>query len=330
MEVEAAFMSRGVFQAMGYFSRTVSLNLLALAGVATALAASAPLSDPTIIAHLDIATLQQPEDIALEPDGSAVVTFNKARQVARVGTKGVVTILATLPAPPSGTALASGIVRAKDGTLYVNYDAGVLSSIWRIGPNGGVPSQFAALPDVVALNDLAIDESGSALYCTDSANGTVWKISLRPGMAGAATLWAQGAQLQRTGTAPQGANGIQVHNGAVWVSNTAQGTLMSIAINEDGTAGTITTKATGLTAIDNFAFTRSGDVVAALNFVSEVSIVHEDGTHVTVLTSSDGLSNPTDIAVRGSTVYIASAAYFTRVDPNLMIAHLEYERENSY
>jgi hypothetical protein len=313
---------------MGYRSRIVSLNLLALAGVTTAMAASAPLSDPTILAHFDIATLQQPENITLDPDGSAVVTFNRARQVARVSTKGIVTILATLPAPASGTAAASGIVRAKDGTLYVNYNAGVLTSIWRIPPNGGVASQFAALPDVAGLNGLAIDESESALYITDSTNGTVWNISLRPGMAGAVALWAQGAQLQRTGTAPQGANGIKVHDGAVWVSNTAQGTFMSIPINEDGTAGTITNKATGLTAMDDFAFTESGDVVAAQNFVSEVSIVHRDGTHVTVLTSSDGLSNPTSIAVRGSTVYIASAAYFTHVDPNLMVAHLGYERED--
>jgi hypothetical protein len=243
---------------MGYFSRIVSLNLLVLAGVTTAMAASAALSDPTIIAHFDIGALQQPENITLEPDGSAVVTFNKARQVARVSTKGVVTILATLPAPASGIALATGIVRAEDGTLYVNYNAGVLSSIWRIPPNGGVPSQFAALPDVAALNGLAIDERGSALYVTDSTNGAVWKISLRPGMAGAVTLWAQGAQLRRTGSTAFGANGIKVHNGAVWVSNTAQGTLISIPINEDGTAGTMTTKATGLTAVDDFAFTRTG------------------------------------------------------------------------
>jgi sugar lactone lactonase YvrE len=315
---------------MGYFSRKVSLNLLALAGVTTAMAASAPLSDPTIIAHFDIGVLQQPENITLEPDGSAIVTFVRARQVARVSPKGVVTILATLPAPPSGTASATGIVRAKDGTLYVNYSAGVLSSIWRILPDGGLPSQFAALPDVAAPNGLAIDENGSELYVTDSTKGAVWNISLRPGMAGAVTLWAQGAQFQPTATSAIASNGIKVHNGAVWVSNTAQGTLMSIPINEDGTAGTIATKSTGLTAIDDFAFARSGDVVAAQNFVSEVSIVHRDGTHVTVLTSSDGLSNPTSIAVRDSTVFVASGAYFTHVDPNLMVAHLGYEQEESY
>ena len=315
---------------MGYLSRIVSLNLLAIAGATTAMAAPAPLSDPTIIAHFDIGALQQPENITLEPDGSAVVTFNRARQVARVTTEGVVTILATLPAPASGTAAASGIVRAADGTLYVNYNAGVLSSIWRIPPNGGQPSQFAALPAVAALNGLAIDESESYLYITDSSQGAVWKISLRRGTAGAVTLWAQGAQLQRTGSAPQGANGIKVHNNAVWVSNTAQGTLMSIPIDEDGNAGAIITKATGLTAIDDFAFAPNGDVVAAQNYVSEASIVYQDGSHKTVLTSSDGLSNPTSIAIKGSTVYIASAAYFTQIDPNLMIAHLDYQEESSY
>jgi hypothetical protein len=315
---------------MGYFRRIVSLSLLAIAGVTNSMTASAQLSDPTIIAHFDIGTQQQPENITLEPDGSAVVTFNRARQVARVSTNGTVTILATLPAPASGAAAASGIVRANNGTLYVNYNAGVQSSIWRIPPNGGSPAQFAALPNVAALNGLAMDESESNLYVTDSTNGAVWKISLRPGTAGAAMLWAQGAPLQRTGSAPQGANGIKVHNGAVWVSNTAQGTLMSIPITEDGTAGTITTKATGLAAIDDFAFTGSGDVVAAQNFVSEASIVYQDGSHVTVLTASDGLSNPTSIAIRGTTVYIASAAYFTQVDPNLMVAHLDSEQEDSH
>jgi sugar lactone lactonase YvrE len=322
-------MSRGVFQGMGYFRRIVSLSLLAIAGVTTSMTASAQLSDPTIIAHFDIGALQQPENVKLEPDGSAVVTFNRVRQVARVSTNGVVTILATLPAAASGTAAGSGIVRANDGTLYVNYNAGVLSSIWRIPPNGGSPAQFAALPNVAALNGVAIDESESNLYVTDSTNGAVWKISLRSGAAGAATLWAQGAPLQRTGSAPQGANGIKVHNGAVWVSNTAQGTLLSIPVNKDGTAGTIVTQATGLTAIDDFAFTGSGDVVAAQNFVSEVSIVYQDGSHVTVLTASDGLSNPTSIAIRGTTVYIASAAYFTQVDPNLKVAHLDNGREGS-
>ena len=74
-----------------------------------------------IAAHFDIAALQQPKNITLEPDGDADVTFAYARQVARVTPQGTVTILATLPAATAGTAAVSGIVRVPDGTQYVNY-----------------------------------------------------------------------------------------------------------------------------------------------------------------------------------------------------------------
>jgi hypothetical protein len=306
--------------------RPAPLSVIALAGFATvqvalpAYATTAPLSDARVVAHFDVTVLQQPENITLEPGGAADVTFNRARQVARVGTDGSVSILATLPAPATGTATVSGIVRSPDGTLYVNYNAGSRSGIWRIAPGGGTAVQVVALPDVKVINGLALDRGEDALYVTDSTSGTVWKASLR---SGTASIWAQGAKLEPLNNPGFGANGIKVHDGAVWVSNTDQGTLMRIPIDSHGTAGVVTTVAQGLPAIDDFAFTGDGEtVLAAQNFVSEVSLVHPDGTHQTVLTSTDGLSNPTSIAVRGSTVYVASAAYFTHVDPNLLLAKL--------
>ncbi|MDT4925930.1 MAG: hypothetical protein QOG01_3643 [Pseudonocardiales bacterium] len=305
---------------------SVLLSAVAVAGVATAQlaipasAATAPLSDAREVAHFDVTALQQPENITLEPGGAADVTFNRARQVARVGTDGSVSILATFPAPATGTATLSGIVRGKGGSLYVNYNAGSQSGIWRIPRGGGTPVPVAAMPAVKVINGLAIDRGEDALYATDSTTGTVWKVSLR---SGTASVWAQGAELEPLNSPGFGANGIKVHDGAVWVSNTDQGTLLRIAIGAHGTAGAVTTVAQGLTAIDDFAFTGDGNtVLAAQNFVSEVSLVHPDGTHHVVLTSTDGLSNPTSIAVRGSTVYVASAAYFTHVDPNLLLAEL--------
>jgi sugar lactone lactonase YvrE len=305
------------------------LTVIALAGFATAqvavpaFASTSPLSDAREVAHFDVNALQQPENITLEHGGAADVTFNRARQVARIGTDGSVTILATLPAPATGTATASGIVRGKDGSLYVNYNAGSQSGIWRIAPGGGTPVQVVALPDVKVLNGLALDQGRDTLYATDSRSGTVWKVSLH---SGTASLWAQGVELEPSTASSSGfgANGIKVHDGAVWVSNTDKGTLLRIPIGAHGAAGAVTTVAQGLTAIDDFAFTGDGDtVLAAQNFVSEVSLVHPDGTHQTVLTATDGLSNPTSIAVRGSTVYVASGAYFTHVDPNLLLAKLD-------
>jgi sugar lactone lactonase YvrE len=308
--------------------RNTLLSVIALAGFAaaqvavpaSASAATAPLSNARQVAHFDINAQQQPENITLLPGGAADVTFNRARQVAQVSMDGSISILATLPAPATGTATASGIVRAPDGSLYVNYNAGSQSGIWRIPPGGGTPVQVVAMPDVKVLNGLALDRGEDALYATDSTTGTVWKVSLKTGTA---SIWAQGTDLEpnTVNSSGFGANGIKVHDGAVWVSNTDKGTLLRIPIGAHGTAGAVTTVAQGLTAIDDFAFTGDGDtVLAALDYANEVALIQPDGTHQIVLTATDGLSNPTSIAVRGSTVYVASGAYFTHTDPNLLIA----------
>ena len=64
-------------------------------------------------------------------------------------------------------------------------------------------------------------------------------------------------------------------------------------------------------------------LLAALNGANQVAIVYPNGTHHTVLTTADGLSNPTSVAVRGSRVYVPSAAFSTQKDPNLLLARLK-------
>jgi sugar lactone lactonase YvrE len=283
-------------------------------------AASPPLGNVTVIANFDISTQQQPENMALEPNGSVDVTFNAAHQIARVGTNGRVTVLATLPTSTNGiAATADGIVRAPNGVLYVDYGAGDQSGVWIIGPGSTTTTQLAALPQVGWLNGLALDAAHQDLLATDSTDGTVWKISLKDGST---SIWAQGVELQPNGTTGKGANDVQVHGGAAYVSNTDKGTLLRIPINSDGSAGTATTVAQGITSIDGFAFDASGDVIAAQNYADQVAIIHPDGTSQTVLTSADGVSNPTSVKITGSTVYVASGAYFTRTDPNLLTATL--------
>jgi len=75
-----------------------------LAMTAPAAAASPPISNPRIIAHLDFSRGQTPENLGLEPGGSADVTFAEAAQVARVSPDGQVRILAQLPKPADGAA----------------------------------------------------------------------------------------------------------------------------------------------------------------------------------------------------------------------------------
>jgi sugar lactone lactonase YvrE len=309
-----------------YRKTILGLGALIVAGAFAApaipaFASSFPVTDARIVAHFDLAALQQPENITVEPDGNADVTFAYAHQVARVTPQGKVTILATLPAAATGTTAVSGIVRAPDGTLYVNYIdiGGSGSGIWRISPDG-TAEQVAALPAAGFLNGLALDPITGALFATDSSLGVIWKVW--PG-TGKSETWASGADLQ-PGSGSFGANGLKIHNGSVWVSNTTLGTLLRIPIRLDGSAGSAVVAASGLPDIDDFAFTGPGDTVLAVqNALNQADLIAPNGTASVVLTAADGLSTPTAVAVRGSTVYVTSAAYYTNADPNLLLAHLD-------
>ncbi|MFI9331308.1 hypothetical protein ACIGZJ_27700 [Kitasatospora sp. NPDC052868] len=299
---------------------------LALLAATPAVAVEPPLSQPRIVAHFDLAQGLQPENIAVEPDGSVDLTFSFARQLGRVDRDGHLTVLATLPAPAHpatpllGAAVVSGLARAHDGTLYFAYATGTedLTGVWRLCP-GGEPERISAFPSNSLPNGLALDEQAGLLYSADSALGLVRTV---PVDGGVPTVWSDDALL-KPATA-FGANGLKLHGGAVWVGNTDTGALLRIPIGADGAAGPVETRATGLGGLDDFAFPGPGDeLIAALNPASEAVLITADGGHRTVLTAQDGLSNPTSVGIHGNTVYVPSAAFFTLTDPNLLAATLE-------
>lgn len=301
---------------------------VAMAAPTPAAALCAPLGHARIAVQFDLAKGQTPENIALAPGGTAYVTFAKARQVAAVSPSGQVQILATLPEPADagvhtpalGFPLTTGIVRSHDGTLYFLYATGTadLTGVWRLRP-GGRPQRIAALPSTGLPNGLALEARTGTLYVTDSTLGTIWRV---PISGGTATVWSTDPALAHAGFL--GANGLKIHNGAVWATNLDRGTILRIPIRPGGRAGTAEVTATGLTGIDDFAFTGHGNrILAALDTANEVALVRPDGTHTIVLTAAQGLQGPTSIATRGDTAYIPSAAYLTAKYPNLLLAHLD-------
>jgi sugar lactone lactonase YvrE len=310
-------------------AKSVRTALIAAILAATTFAATpahAALCAPRVVQHFDLAKGQTPESIVLSPNGTAYVTFAKARQIAEISPGGAIRILATLPAPADGGTgtpalgfpLTVGIDRASDGTLYFLYATGTadLTGVWSLRP-GGTPRRIAPLPAGSLPNGLALDQRTRTLYVADST-GAVWKV---PVATGTATVWSSGQELEPAGFL--GANGLKLHDGSVWVTNLDQGTVLRIPVRANGSAGQVQVAATGLTGIDDFAFTGRGDeIIAALDTVNEVALVKSDGTHSVVLTAADGLQGPTSIAVRGRTVYVPSAAYLTAKDPNLLLARL--------
>jgi len=186
------------------YRRSIALTTTAAAAILAAglinsvpaQAASPPVRHPRILVHLNLAALQQPENLTLEPDGSADLTFAFVAQVARVTRQGQVSRIAQLPVPANGhvpltngkKAVLAGIVRAGDGTLYVNLSTGTAkdTGVWRIRP-GAAPARIAALPPSSFANGLALDQAAGQLYVADSANQVIWRIPLRTGVA---TVWA--------------------------------------------------------------------------------------------------------------------------------------------
>ena len=280
-----------------------------------------------IAVHFDLAKGQMPENIVLGPDGTAYVTFAGARQVASLGRDGSVRVLATLAAPADGGvntpvlkfALTTGIVRRVDGTIYFLYASGDAAStgLYRLRP-GGSPHRIAALPADGLPNGLALDEPTGTFYITDSVLGTISTVGLA---GGPATVWSSAPELASTGFL--GANGIKVRDDAVWATNLDKGTLLRIPVTH-GKPAQVEVRASGLTGLDDFTFVGHGTdhVLAALDGPNTVVSIDRAGRATTLLTAADGLQGPTSIAVRGTTVYVASAAYLTQQDPNLITAAL--------
>src|SRR5712671_8041457 len=307
---------------------------VAAATAVTASAATEPVSNPRILVHYDLAAGQQPENVALEPDGNLDVTLSIAGQVERVTPTGQRQLLATLPAPSDGGvntpvlghSLATGLVRTADGTLYIGYAAGYddLTGIWRVRP-GGTPTRIVPLTAASFPNGMALDERTGTLYIADSTRETIWRV---PVTGGTPTAWLSGPELKRSNGL--GPNGLRIHNAAVWLSNSDQGTLLRVPVEGNGHAGAVETKATGLIFPDDFTFIGHTDkIIVALNLANEVALVQPNGSYTIVLTGADGLEGPTAIAIRQGELYVLSAAFLLQKDPNILVADLDQEEPDT-
>ncbi|WP_233225761.1 hypothetical protein [Amycolatopsis sp. CA-126428] len=291
---------------------------VALAAAAVLTVPAAPARAAARIIPLDLSAGQQPENIALEPDGSADLTFAYTGEIGRVTPGGQIGVIARIPIPADGDVpvvhrklFLGGIVRTPGGDLYVAVSTGTAATgLYRVRP-GTAPVQVAALPPSGFQNGVARDPASGDIFVADSFGSVVRRVSPRTGRV---TDWATGDLLAPSGGF--GANGVKVHDGALWVSNLDRGTLVRFPLS--GAPGRVV--ASGLGPVDDFAF-HGEDVIAAVNQENRVVSVGRDGVR-TILSISDGLANPTSVAVRGDTLYVADSAYFGG-SPNLLRTRLK-------
>ncbi|QFU91874.1 hypothetical protein [Amycolatopsis sp. YIM 10] len=305
-------------------------------GVAVLLTATPPaaaspgtrLGEVRTLARFDRAAGQAAESIALEPGGGALVGMIPARQVVRVAPDGTVEPLVTMPLPPDGGGttpvvgipVVTGVARSDSGARYFLYSSGRggLTGIWQLH-RSGEPRLVVPLPADTMPNALVIDAERERFLVTDSTGGRLWQAPLR---GGGASVWSADPALAPSGFF--GANGLKLHDGAVWASNSDRGTILRIPLTGGGGPGRAEVRATGLAGIDDFDFTgRGNEILAAINQTSQLVRVAADGTRETLLDADDGMQGTTAVVVRGNRAYVTNGANLSGDNPNLLVARLQ-------
>ncbi|MEV6830999.1 hypothetical protein [Amycolatopsis sp. NPDC051102] len=290
-------------------------------------AAGTRLGDVRVLARFDRAAGQVAESVALEPGGGVIIGMIPARQVVRVAPDGTVRVLATMPLPPGGggttpvigTPVVTGVARSDRGAVYFLYSSGRggLTGIWQLR-RAGAPRRVVPLPAGTMPNALVIDRERDRFLVTDSAGGRIWQAPLS---GGAASVWSADPALSPDGFF--GANGLKVHDGAVWASNSDRGTVVRIPVTAGGGPGRAQVRATGLAGIDDFDFTGRGtEILAAINQTSKLVRVGSDGSQEVLLDADDGMQGTTAVAVRGNRVYVTNGANLAGNNPDLLLARL--------
>lgn len=256
--------------------------------------------------------------------GKAYVGLAPTGTILAIDSKGVKTTYANVPA--GGTdGYTLGLVFDSQDQLFVLETKNVpdaaapIAGIYKIPAGGGkslVP--FATDPNLVFPNGAAFDGKGNLLVA-DSATGRI--ASVTP--AGVVSTWKQDPELAGSTACnaplpfPIGANGLVATSTAVFVANTANGSILKIAIDGNGAAGAVSVivKDCKWVGFDGIALDEDGSLLAAINGApGKLARVAMNGT-VTVLAASAPLDGPASVAFAkwngGRELLVTSSAFFS-------------------
>jgi sugar lactone lactonase YvrE len=200
------------------------------------------------------------ESIAVAPDNTLYVTDFQGRQILRYEDDKGFSVLARLDVHPWGMAFDS------DGTLYFGAAERGISDktspptqlVYRMA-RGEAPQRLLTIDGAKALNGMALLAPGRLLIA-DGRGGTIWQLDVR---SKSVARYLQDDSLD----APAGfvlptpaANGLKIHQGHLYISNTARGTMLRVAIGADlAPAGKVEVFAEPVRA-DDFVFSPSGNL----------------------------------------------------------------------
>lgn len=287
--------------------RTSRLSTLITLGASIAIAAgtTGALTAPAIaaghvetIVSFDPFAGELPEGVAVDKRGNVFVSVSPLGHVVKVpaGTNDVEPFGHVSLAP--GDLGVLGLATDAPGNVYgaVFSTDPATNGVWKFDARTGDASRVDGTQQVVFPNSVAFDKRGT-MYVTDTILGAVWRVP----KGGSAEPWIVDPLLAGDGSIgfpfPIGANGIAVRHGTVYVGVTEQGSIVSIPVRPDGSAGDASVWFQQAGAIvDGLALDVHGNIYFANPVPGAVFRVNTDGSVDQLATNADGLDGPTSVA----------------------------------
>src|SRR5688572_20190386 len=258
-------------------------------------AAPAHAAEIETLVTFDLGAGELPEGVAIDHRGNIFVSLTApVSEIRKIAPDGEQTTLVDLGLGGFGPL---GLAVDARGNVYAaaaSFDPAT-QGVYRI-TSDGTATRLPGTEAIALPNGIAFDQRGN-LYVADST-GAVWRIP----RGGEAEVWSDDPLLLGDGSAgagvPIGANGITFRTpNEIVVGNTDLGTLVSIPILPDGSAGdaTVIVEDPAIFGIDGLTVDARGTIYAAVIAQSTIVRIGVGGIE-TLADSDDGVVGASSIA----------------------------------
>ena len=235
------------------------------------------------------------ESIVVDEAGTLYITSYEEGKIYRIQSGAEPELFATIDGKvagleftPDGGLLVSGWNREGASTLFSVSIAGEVKTLLTVPE-----AQF--LNGITRLaGDTVSGALGDRYLIADSYVGAIWEFNTTTNTA---RIWLQDPMLARATTEnpTPAVNGLKIHEGVLYASNTAKATLLKIPLQADGEPGAIEVFVQPA-VIDDFAIDPAGNLYGTTHVFNSVVRIAPDGSMTTIAQAEQGMTGSTALA----------------------------------
>lgn len=240
------------------------------------------------------------ESILLYNDGTMLVTEHNKGQLFSV-TGGRVRVVSTVHGMELLCVTRDPVnIEMVYATAWKPGPDGHMGVLLKINPKTGHYTTVTEIPEEKFLNGITFMPD-NRIAMAGSASGSIWVYNPNDDVV---VQWFSGDEARGAHGIP-GINGIQLHAGYIYFSNTGGMKIGRIEILEDGSAGKVEILHNDV-MLDDFAIDRNGTIFGATH-MEEVLQISSDGTIKVIAQYDQGVVGATSVAItEGGTLYVAT------------------------